>query len=327
MRKLRVSFYFFILTCTSGILAYHYIEGMSYSDAIFMTAITVSTVGFGEVQPLSGVGRIITIFIIVFGITIAGYTLGTFIRMLIEGEISERFGRQKVAKKISVLKNHFIVCGFGRIGKLITKELLKNNQKVIVLENDSKRIPELEAMSVMYMLHDASDENTLLKAGIMKAQALVTAVMSDADNVFITLTARMLHPDIYIMARASDAKNEKKLISAGANKVVSPYLIGGQRMAQMLIRPTVVDFIDIATMDDKLGLRMEEARISSKSQYIGKTLIESNLRKDYGVIIVLIKKSDGQMKFNPQPNEILEVNDVIVMLGKINDVEKINAII
>jgi len=129
------------------------------------------------------------------------------------------------------------------------------------------------------------------------------------------------------MARASDAKNEKKLTSAGANKVVSPYLIGGQRMAQMLVRPTVVDFIDIATMDDKLGLRMEEAKISPKSHYIGKTLIESNLRKDFGVIIVLIKKTNGELKFNPQPTERLEVNDVIVMLGKINDVEKINAII
>ena len=308
-------------------MAYHFIEGMSFSDAIFMTAITVSSVGFGEVQPLSGIGRVITIFIIVFGITIAGYTLGTFVRMLVEGEISERFGRKKVAKRILSLKNHFIVCGFGRIGKLITKELLKNDEKVIVLENDAKRVPELESMHVPYLLLDASDENTLLKAGIMKSKGLVTAVMSDADNVFITLTARMLHPDIYIMARASDAKNEKKLISAGADKVVSPYLIGGQRMAQMLVRPTVVDFIDIATMDDKLGLRMEEAKISSKSRYIGKTLVESNLRKDFGVIIVLVKKANGEMKFNPQPNEILEFNDVIVMLGKIHDVEKINAII
>jgi len=316
-----------MLTCTSGVMAYHFIEGMSFSDAVFMTAITVSSVGFGEVQPLSGIGRIITIFIIVFGITIAGYTLGTFIRMLIEGEISERFGRKKVARKISVLKNHYIVCGFGRIGKLITKELLKNKEKVVVLENDTRRVPELESMAVPYMLLDASDETTLIKAGIMKAKGLVTAVMSDADNVFITLTARMLHPDIYIMARASDAKNEKKLASAGADKVVSPYLIGGQRMAQMLVRPTVVDFIDIATMDDKLGLRMEEAKISPKSHYIGKTLIESNLRKDYGVIIVLIKKSSGEMKFNPHANEILEVNDVIVMLGKNNDLEKINAII
>ena len=327
MKKLRLAFITFLLTCTSGVLAYHFIEKMSLSDAIFMTAITVSTVGFGEVQPLSGTGRVITIFIIVFGITISGYTVGTFIRMLVEGEISARFGRKKVQKKITGLKNHYIICGYGRIGKLIAKELHSNNEKLIVLEKNAERIGELETLSIPYLMLDATEETTLLKAGIMKAKGLVTAVMSDADNVFITLTAKVLRPDIYVMARASDVKNEKKLTSAGADKVVSPYLIGGQRMAQMLIRPTVVDFIDIATMDDKLGLRMEEARISSKSRYIGKTLVESNLRKDFGVIIVLIKKSNGDMKFNPQPNEILEVNDVIVMLGKMDDLEKINAII
>lgn len=327
MKKLRNAFYMFLLTCTSGVMAYHYIEKMSIPDAIYMTAITVSTVGFGEVKPLSNTGRVITIFIIVFGITISGYTVGTFIRMLVEGEISARFGRKKVQKKITGLKNHYIVCGYGRIGKLITKELHRNNEKLIVLENNVDKISELENLSIPYLLLDATDESTLLKAGIMKAKGLVTAVMTDADNVFITLTAKMLRPDIYIMARASDVKNEKKLTSAGADKVVSPYMIGGQRMAQMLTRPTVIDFIDIATMDDKLGLRMEEARVSAKSRYLGQTLVGSNLRKDYGVIIVLIKKSNGEMKFNPQPTEVLEVNDVIVMLGKKEDLEKINALI
>ncbi len=177
------------------------------------------------------------------------------------------------------------------------------------------------------MLLDARDESSLIKAGIMRAKGLVTAVMSDADNVFITLSARMLRPDIYILARSSEPQNEKKLQSAGATRVVSPYLIGGQRMAQLLVRPTVVDFIDIATMDDKFGLRMEEASIRPGSPYIGKTLIDSNLRKDYGVIIVLIKKSSGEMKFNPSPTEILEKNDVLVMLGKITDLEKVNAVI
>lgn len=299
---------------------------MSLTDSIFMIAITLSTVGYGEVQPLSPTGRIITVFIIIFGISITGYTAGTFIRMLIEGELGKRFGRKKVEKKITSLKNHYIICGYGRIGKIITRELKKHNEKFVVLEFDNGQISTLESQGIPYMLLDARDENALLKAGIMRAKGLVTAVMSDADNVFITLTARMLRPDIYILARSSDPKNEKKLESAGASKVVSPYLIGGQRMAQMLVSPTVVDFIDIATMDDTLGLRMEEAKISAKSQYVGKTLIESNLRKDFGVIIVLIKKSSGEMKFNPNPNEKLEADDVLVMLGKIADLEKINAI-
>ncbi len=326
MRKLRISLYLFILISVIGVTYYHLGEGMSIIDAIFMIAITLSTVGYGEVQPLSPTGRIITVFIIIFGISITGYTAGTFIRMLIEGELGKRFGRKKVEKKITSLKNHYIICGYGRIGKIITRELRKHDEKFVVLEYDNTQIATLESQGIPYMLLDARDENTLLKAGIMRAKGLVTAVMSDADNVFITLTARMLRPDIYILARSSDPKNEKKLESAGASKVVSPYLIGGQRMAQMLVSPTVVDFIDIATMDDTLGLRMEEAKISAKSQYVGKTLIESNLRKDFGVIIVLIKKRSGEMKFNPNPNETLEADDVLVMLGKIADLEKINAI-
>lgn len=310
-----------------GITYYHIGEKMSLSDSIFMIAITLSTVGYGEVQPLSPTGRIITVFIILFGISITGYTAGTFIKMLIEGELGKRFGRKKVQKKILQLKNHYIICGYGRIGKLIAKELRRHNEKFVVIENDDSQIADLESAGIPYMLLDARDENALMKAGIMKAKGLVTAVMSDADNVFITLSARMLRPDVFILARASEPKNENKLVSAGANKVVSPYLIGGQRMAQLLVSPTVVDFIDIATMDDRLGLRMEEAKISPNSQYVGKSLVESNLRKDYGVIIVLIKKYSGEMKFNPNPNEILEEDDVLVMLGKIPDLEKINAII
>jgi len=310
-----------------SVLSFRFIEGWSLSDALFMTAITISSVGYGEVRPLSTHGRVITIFIIIFGITSAGYMAGNFIRMLIEGEMSRRFGRKRVEKTITGLKNHYIICGYGRIGKFIAKELLKSNEKFLVIDNDPDHIGELENTDIPYLLLDARDEYTLKRAGIMRAKGLVTAVMSDADNVFITLSAKMLRPDIFVLARASEIKNEAKLLSAGANRVVSPYLIGGMRMAQLLLRPTVVDFIDIATMDDKLGLRMEEARISPKSQYVGKSLIESNLRKDFGVIIVLIKKNSGEMIFNPQPAEILQENDVLVMLGKSEDLQKINAII
>lgn len=327
MKKLRIAIYLFLLVSVLGVSYYHIFEKMTILDAIFMIAITLSTVGYGEVQPLSPAGRVVTIFIIIFGITITGYTAGTFIRMLIEGELSKKFGRKKVEKKILKLKDHYIICGYGRIGKLITKELGKHNEKFLVIDNDSNRISDLETTGTPYMLLDARDENSLIKAGIMRAKGLVTAVMSDADNVFITLTARMLRQDIYILARSSEPQNEKKLQSAGATRVVSPYLIGGQRMAQLLVRPTVVDFIDIATMDDKFGLRMEEAMIRPGSPYVGKTLVDSNLRKDYGVIIVLIKKASGEMKFNPSPTEILEKNDVLVMLGKVPDLEKVNAVI
>ncbi len=327
MKRLRYSFYLFILTVTCGVLGYHYIEDMSVFDSIYMTAITISTVGFEETKPLSTAGRTLTMFIIIFGITIAGYTLGNFIKMLVEGEISKGLGRKKVEKRITNLKNHYIVCGHGRIGKLISRELQRHNEKFIILEKDEKEALNLESANLPYLALDARDETSLLKAGIMRARGLVTAVMSDADNVFITLTAKMLNPDIFILARASDFNNEKKMLSAGANKVVSPYMIGGQRMAQVLVKPTVVDFIDLATMDHGLGLMMEEMKISDKSVLSGKSLISSNLRKDFGVIIVLIKKHNGELKFNPHATEILESGDVLVMLGKTVDLDKISKIV
>ncbi len=327
MKKLRYSFFLFIATVLCGVLGYHFVEKMSIFDSFYMTAITISTVGFRETVPLSTAGRIVTIFIIVFGITIAGYTLGNFIKMLIEGEISKGLGRKRVEKKITSLKNHYIICGYGRIGKLIAGELQRHKKKFIVLEKDEKGALELEAAKVPYLALDARDESSLMKAGIMRAKGLVTSVMSDADSVFITLTAKILNPDIFILARASDIKNETKLLSAGANKVVSPYKIGGQRMAQVLVKPTIADFIDLATLDHGLGLLMEELTISSESPLVGKNLIESNLRKDYGVIIVLIKKYNGELKFNPHASEVLHTDDVLVMLGKTEDLEKISEII
>jgi len=327
LKKLRYSFYLFICTVSCGVLGYHFIEGMSFFDSLYMTAITISTVGFEETKPLSIEGRTLTIFIIVFGITIAGYTLGNFIKMLVEGEISKGLGRKKVEKRITSLKNHYIICGHGRIGKLITRELQRHREKFIILEMDEKEAINLESANLPYLALDARDETALLKAGIMRAKGLVTAVMSDADNVFITLTAKMLNPDVFILARASDSKNEKKMLSAGANKVVSPYMIGGQRMAQVLVKPTVVDFIDLATMDHGLGLMMEELKISANSILVGKNLIESNLRRDFGVIIVLIKKHHGELKFNPNASEVLEALDVLVMLGKTNDLDRISEIV
>jgi voltage-gated potassium channel len=174
---------------------------------------------------------------------------------------------------------------------------------------------------------DATTEAALLKAGIMKAKGIVTAVHSDANNVFITLTAKGLRPDIFILARSSDEENQEKLLRAGATRVVCPYLMGGRRMFQVLKRPTVMDFIDTATMDTQLGLRMEEAVVSTKSSLLGKTLIESHIRQDFGVIIVAIKKPTGEMIFNPLPTEKLEGGDVIVVIGKKEDLKRMDAVL
>jgi voltage-gated potassium channel len=262
----------------------------------------------------------------VTGISVGTYTIGMLVRILVEGELRKMFGRQKLKKQISELRNHFIICGFGRIGKIICQELHADNIPFVVIEENPGEVEELEEKGFPFLQIDATSEEALIKAGLMNAKGMVTAVKSDADNVFITLTTKGLRPDIFILSRASDEKNENKLLRAGASRVVSPYLIGGRRMAQVLKRPTVVDFIDIATMGNKLGLMMEEARVGQNSGLIGKNLIDSNLRKDFGVIIVAIKKTSGEMIFNPAPTEKLDADDVIVVLGKREDLKRMREI-
>ncbi len=316
IKKLYISLLLLISVIAFGTLGYHYFEDMTFFDAFYQTIITITTVGFSEIKPLSTEGRTITIFIIVTGIGTVTYSLGQLVGILVEGELGKFFGRKKLAKQIADLKDHFIVCGFGRIGKIICDELQADNIDFVIIEEDLSVVEELERKEMLFIPMNATSDEALIDAGIMKARGLVTAVSSDADNVFITLTAKGFRPDIFILARSSDEKNESKLIRAGASHVVSPYLIGGRRMAQVLKRPTVVDFIDIATMGNKMGLMMEEATVGRTSGLIGQTIIESNLRQNYGVIIVAIKKQHGEMVFNPMPSEKLEQGDVIVVIGK-----------
>jgi len=325
--NLGIAFLLLTGTILFGIFGYHYIEDLSFFDSFYMTIITISTVGFEEIKPLSKYGRLITILIISFGIVTAAYTIGTLLRLLIEGELKKTYGRKKVEKKILSLKDHFIICGYGRIGSLVSQQLQMHNKQFVVIENSPECIEKLEEDRILYIPLDATTEESLLKAGIMKAKGLVTALMSDADNVFITLTAKGIRPDIFVLARGSDEKSELKLKRAGATRVVCPYLLGGKRMAQILVRPTVVDFLDMAFMEDSLDLQMEEFRITPGSSLVGKDLVQSNLRKLFGVIIVLIKKHNGEMIFNPQFSEYLDANDIIVILGKRENMNRMREVI
>lgn len=326
-KKLHMNLALLIAVLGFGTISYHQIENMPLFEAFYMTIITISTVGFKEVADLSSEGRVVTMLIIGSGLTIGAYTAGMMMRMLVEGELKKSFGRKKMENKIAKLKNHYIICGFGRIGGLICKELHSNNIDFVVIENDPSVIEQLEQDHHLYLPMDSTSEEALIKAGIMDAKGLVTAVKNDADNVFIILTAKGLRPDIFVLSRSSDVKNEGQLVRAGASRVVSPYLIGGKRMAAVLIKPTVTDFIDIAMMNNNLDLMMEEATISAKSDLVGKNLIESNLRQNYGVIIVAIKKKIGGMVFNPMPSERLEAEDIIVVLGKTEHMLKMHQVL
>lgn len=309
-----------------GTLGYYFFEQMPIFEAFYMTVITISTVGFSEIVPLTHVGRVITVIIIVLGISVGTYTIGIIVKWFVEGELQKIFWRLRVQKQIAELNDHYIICGYGRIGRTICNELCADNTDFVVIEQNVSEIEDIDKEKYLFLEMDATSEEALLKAGIMEARGLVTAVNSDANNVFITLTAKGLRPDIFVLARASEEKNEKKLIKAGATRVISPYLIGARRMAQVLRRPTVVDFIDIAMMGNHLGLIMEEASLSTNSSLVGKSLIDSYLRRDYGVIIVAIKKTSGEMIFNPMPSETLEAGDVIVAIGKKEDLKRMNTV-
>ncbi|MGD8262940.1 MAG: potassium channel protein [Desulfobacterales bacterium] len=326
-RRLRFSLMILVGIIAFGTTGYYFFENMPIFEAFYMTIITISTVGFSEIRPLTVVGRTITVIIIILGISVGTYTIGALVQWLVGGELQNIFGRRKLHKQIAELKDHFIICGFGRIGRIICKELYEDDIDFVVIEQDSSAIEEIAGEKYLFLEMDATSEEALQEAGLLKAKGLVTAVNSDANNVFITLTAKGLRPDIFVLARASEEKNEKKLMKAGATRVVSPYMIGARRMAHVLKRPTVMDFIDIATMGNKLGLIMEEAKVGVKSSFIGKNLIESRLRQDFGVIIVAIKKMSGEMIFNPVPMEVLEAGDVIVVIGKKEDLRRMSQVL
>lgn len=325
--KLRLSLFLLFATILFGTGSYVFIEGMTPFEAFYMTMITISTVGFSEIKPLSEVGRGITVIVIVMGISLLTYTLGQVARIFVEGELRKVLGRRKLERQIAALQDHYIICGYGRIGHVIVKELTAAGIPLVVIDQSPAAIEALEAMGALYLNMDATSDEALSAAGIDRARGLVTAVSSDADNVFISLSAKGMRPDIFILARASDVKNESKLLRAGASRVVCPYQMGGRRMAEILHKPTVVDFLDQTMMHNTLGLQMEEAVIAADSPFIGKTVMSSNLRQEFGVIIVAIKRNSGKMIFNPGPHETFQAGDVIVVIGKTSELERMSQVI
>jgi voltage-gated potassium channel len=329
IRHLKISICVLVLLVSFGTFGYIVIEGWRFLDALYMTVITLSTVGFREVHNLSDLGKIFTMVLIFFGVSVIGYIVGSLAQIMFEGQFHRIIGRKKVEKSISALEGHYIICGFGRIGALICKEFAARPLSFVVVEKDAASVErmELDGHGYLFLRGDATVDDTLLKAGIKKAKGLISVVTSDTENVYITLTARGLNPDLFILARSGEEGSEVKLKRAGANKVVSPYLIGGSRMAQAILRPTVVDFIEIATGHEHLELQMEEILIPDHSVFIGESLASSGFRKETGVIIVGIKKECGKMGFNPESHTKLEARDILIVLGEPTAILKLDKLV
>ena len=325
-RHLRISVALLISIVASGTFGYTLIENWSAFDAFYMTVITLATVGFKEVHELSPEGKLFTVVLIISGTGMIAYTLSSLLQFTLEGQLRKILGRKKLESRISKLTDHYIICGFGRIGHRICREFQSRPLPFVVVEKNPHHIERLEREGFMHVEGDATDDETLQAAGIDRARGLITAVTSDTDNVYITLTARGLNPKLFILARAGEEGSEKKLMRAGASKVISPYTIGASRMAQAILRPSVVDFIEIATASENLELQIEEIAIAADSELAGKTLIASGIRQSMGIIIVGIKQVDGKMVFNPPPTCVIEPNSVLITLGQrqsISQLEKI----
>jgi len=306
----------FGLILLGGTLGYMLIEGWSAWDGLYMTVTTVATVGFREVHPLSRSGEAFTLLLIVTGVGTAFYTVTLLANLIVAGGWQRHFDERRLKRMLEHLRDHFIVCGYGRIGSLIVEELHRQGVPFVVVERDPERVAKIRERGWAAVDADASHEDVLVRVGIHRARGLIAAVGTDAENVYAVLTARVVRPDLFIIARVESDDAEHKLRRAGADRVISPYHIGASHMAQSALRPAVVDFVQLATSSGHLDLSMEQVRIQERSGLIGQTIMDAGIRQKYGVIVVAIRRADGTMDFNPSPDSTIRTGDEMVVLGR-----------
>jgi voltage-gated potassium channel len=311
-----------LLILLVGAVGYSIVEGMTFFEGFYMTFITITTIGFGEVRHLSSYGRLLTMVISVMGIGVLAY-LATHSTQLI---LETLFFKDRLLKnRIKKMENHYIICGYGRIGRKIVEELVAMKLPVVVVENNDLMIDVLSKSNINYIRGNAQKEEMLIDAGIAKARALICTLSRDEDNVFVTLVARELNPDLFILVRTNHLHNSKKILRAGADKVISPYDIGADRMAKVIIKPYVDMFLDRLTKGDSEDNAFDEIMITEKSTYVNKTLGEINLRQKYDILIVAVIPNDNPDKFifNPGASYKFGIGDILIALGQATQIKAI----
>lgn len=309
-----------------GSLGFVWLEGWSFFDALYMTVTTLTTVGYGETHPLNPLGKAYNMVLILAGMGVLIYIITSLARVVVEGEIAAALGKRKLLKRIKKLSGHYIICGYGRLGEIIARQLQERRIPLVVVENNPELTINLDQSGYYFVAGDATREEVLLEAGIERARGLVAVVHSDASNVYIVLTARSLNPNLFIVARGEEPGSRQKLLRAGADKVESPYELGGRKMAHTILRPTVTTLMELA-MTEGVEWSMEEIAVGTTSSMIGLPLKDSGIRQKYGLIVVAIKRADGEMLFNPSPLAPVLAGDTLILIGMRKHLEVLEEIL
>jgi voltage-gated potassium channel len=315
LRRVAILIAMSALLVAFGVSGYIIVEHFTFLEALYMTVITLATVGYTEVKPLDDAGRIFTIVLILTGAGFLTYCLIYFSQVLLDPNLIDLYRRRRLKKQLDQLEDHYVICGYGQMGQIIVEELIDHKIPLVVIDSDDSLIIRFREKGILHLMADATEEENLIAAGIQKAKGLVAVVNKDTDNVFIVLTARDINKDMLIFARAGSPSTHKRLLKAGANRVVSPFATGAHRIAQNILRPTVTDFLELALSTEGLELSLEEIVIPHDADLVGKELMHSGIRGQYNLIVVAIKRRAGAMIYNPSPQEIIEAGDILIAIG------------
>ncbi|MFQ5817249.1 MAG: potassium channel family protein [Terriglobia bacterium] len=324
--RIRLAVFLLASVVFLGAAGFHYIEGWDWFDGLYMTLITMTTVGYGEIRELSHPGRVFNTFLILASVTTGGFMIATFTHALLEFEFGKFLGRRRMERELAKLTDHYIICGAGRVGRTVARELRAHGQRCVIIEKDPARAQWALDENLPVIIGTGATEDILQKARIAHARGFVAAVTSDADNLYIVLTARGMRPDLKIIARASEEEATPKLLRAGASQVISPYHFVGHRIVQLLLRPNVLDFIDTAFGTERLDIAIEEVRVQDRSPLVGKTLADSPIRQQTGVVILALKRTDGAFSFNPAPEAVIQAGDCLIAIGGADQLKKLEAL-
>ena len=322
-KKIAVISILLIMLWVIGIVGYQFVEGWDFLDAVYMTAISLTTVGFKEVHPLSEYGKVFTILLISLGVGLFFYAVGSMAEGLIEGHLKGLIGRRRMLKRIARLERHYIICGYGRLGRVIGNELQVRQRPLVVIDNKQSSVQKAEKNGLPWILGDATVDDVLISAGIKRARGLISVLGTDAANVYITISAKSLNPDLTIVTRAEEENAEKKMFQVGATKVISPYKIGASRMALAVLKPTLTEFLDLASHSVGFDLDIEQIEILPGSELDGKALRDVSLRERTGITVIAVKVKGREMSLQLHPDRPLKAGDVIVALGGRAGIQKV----